>query len=568
MGAGYWDRVTQRRLSRRRLLQVGGTGLAVAGAWSLVGCGRGERASLPTPGLPPQSGDPTRPDILNPLDPPVSGGRYVVSLNEPFDTFDPHRGVAGSTDFFPRLYNSLVHQSNSKPEFFFNDLAGSFENPDELTWTFTLREGVRIGPNELGIPERDLTGDDVVATFDRIKNDAATNNGAFVKQYVASMTADGNSVTIKTTRPYAWFLSRVGSYFNTIVPRELLATDSAIESMRDRSAGAGPYILAESAEGEGARMERNPSYYRRDVGGRPLPFIDGIDARIITDRAPARAALVSGQIHSYYPESKAEAERLLDDGLYLETLPGATFISVVMHPEKPPFTDPRARRAVALALDREQYVNSVYRGDARANGLVHWTLGSYAYDGDALTTRQPFDLVESRALSDAVGGVRVPFLYPSGVSLDQHDAHLPIFLEQMRAAGIELEPQPFDLSTWLTHYAQQDYTLTLALNQVYETPEMPLDFHRSGGPLADGTYAPGLGDPDIDAAIDTTKETLDFEERKTAVLTAQDVIWSRQPAYLPLVTPYRYRLHSTRMRNMPAGIGASHLWLTTMWLQA
>ena len=49
--------------------------------------------------------------------------------------------------------------------------------------------------------------------------------------------------------------------------------------------------------------------------------------------------------------------------------------------------------------------------------------------------------------------------------------------------------------------------LTLALNQVYETPEMPLDFHRTGGPLADGTYAPGLGDAEIDAAIDLTKET-------------------------------------------------------------
>lgn len=567
MGKGYWDRLTQRRLSRRRVLQVGAAGAAAAGAWWLVGCGSTPRTPAPTPGLPPLAADPTRPDILNSLDPPVSGGRYAVSLAEPFDTFDPHRGVAGSTDFFPRLYNSLVHQSNTRPEFFFNDLAESFETPDELTWIFKLRPNVRVGPNDLGVAERELTADDVVATFDRIRNDAATNNGAFVKQYVGSVTTEGNNVTITTTRPYAWFLSRVGSYFNTIVPRELLASPQTTASMRDRSAGAGPYTLAQSSEGEGARMERNPSYYRTDDAGVRLPYIDGIDAYIITDRAAARAALISGQIHSYYPEGKAEAEDLLNDALYLETMPGSTFISVVMHPEKPPFTDPRARRAVAMALDRNQYVEIVYRGDARPNGLVHWTLGSFAYTGDELALRQPFDLAEARALSEAVGGINVPFLYPASVALDQHEAHLPVFVRQMREAGIELDHQPFDLSTWLSRYAQQDYTLTLALNQVYETPEMPLDFHRSGGPLADGTYASGLGDAAIDAAIDRTKEALDLDERRLAVLAAQDAIWDRDPAFLPLVTPYRYRLHSSRVRNMPAGIGASHLWLTTMWLK-
>ena len=51
-----------------------------------------------------------------------------------------------------------------------------------------------------------------------------------------------------------------------------------------------------------------------------------------------------------------------------------------------------------------------------------------------------------------------------------------------------------------------------------------------------------------------------------AVRAAQDMIWARDPAFLPLVTPYRYRLHTSRVHNMPSGIGTSHLWLTTMWL--
>ncbi len=569
MSATYWDKFTTRRVSRRRLLQTAGVAGAAGAAIWVVGCGGSPMDPVATPGLPPQSGNVNAPDILNELNPPVRGGRYALSLAEPFDTFDPHLGVAGSTDFFPRLYNTLAHQSPTRPEFFFFDLAQSLENPDPLTWNFVLRPGVKVGANALGVPERDMDAQDVIATFDRIRNDARTNNGAFVKEYVESVTATDAGVTIRTTKPYAWFLSRVGSYFNMIPPRELLASESAIASMRNRSAGGGPYTLMSSNEGEGATMERNAAYYRRDEAtGDQLPYIDGIDALIITDRAAARTAFTSGQTQSYYPADKAEADDMASDPtIYIEKMPGATYIAPVMHPEKPPFNDPRARRALALALNRDQYVDIVYGGDARENGLVHWTMGSYAFEGEALAERQPYDPEEARALAEAVGGIDVPFLYPAEVTLDQHDAHLAVFREQMNQAGIGLREEPMNLDNWLAAYAKGEYTLTLALNQVYETPEFPLDFHRSGGPLGDGSYSPGLGDADVDAAITATKELLEFEARRDAVLAAQDVIYARDPAYLPLVTPYRYRAHSKRLHNMPAGVGTTHLWLTTMWLE-
>jgi peptide/nickel transport system substrate-binding protein len=537
----------------------------------VVGCGgSAEQPTTSTPGLPPQSADPSKPDILNPLDPARAGGRYRVSLAEPFDTFDPHVGVAGSTDFFPRLYNSLVNQSPTRPEFFYFDLASSYENPDPQTWLFTLRPAVRVGRNDLGVPERDLDADDVVATFDRIRNDARTNNGAFVRQYVEAVTPSGGTVSIRTTRPYAWFLSRVGSFFNTIPPRELLANDAAIASMSDRSAGAGAYTLVESAEGEGAQMERNASYYRLDDGsGAKLPFIDGIDARIIMDRAAARTAFLSGQLDSYYPEGKPEADEIAGDSrFFVEQQPGATYISPAMNPDQPPFNDPRARRALALALNREQYVDVVYGGDAQANGLVHWTLGSYAFTGDDLEDRQPFNLADAKMLVEAVGGINAPFAYPASVALDQHESHLAVFVQQMSEAGIELEEEPAELSAWLERYVRRDYVLTLALNQVYETPEFPLDFHRSGGPLGDGSYSSGLGDAEVDAAIDATKELLDLDARRSAVRSVQELIWSKDPAYLPLVTPYRYRAHTSRLHNVPSGIGTSALWLTTMWLDS
>ena len=39
----------------------------------------------------------------------------------------------------------------------------------------------------------------------------------------ASVKASGDSVTITTTKPYGWFLNRVGAFTNSIPPRELIA---------------------------------------------------------------------------------------------------------------------------------------------------------------------------------------------------------------------------------------------------------------------------------------------------------------------------------------------------------
>jgi hypothetical protein len=55
--------------------------------------------------------------------------------------------------------------------------------------------------------------------------------------------------------------------------------------------------------------------------------------------------------------------------------------------------------------------------------------------------------------------------------------------------------------TWLENYRTLNYTMSLALNQVYETPEIPVDFHAAGGPLGDRSYAVGLNAPEIETAI-------------------------------------------------------------------
>lgn len=559
--SSYWQRYAAARITRRRLLQASASGAAAAGAIALAGCGDSSG------GVPEstRSAGAQGFDILNPAGPPRRGGTFFTANPASFGTFDPHLGVAVASAYFPRMYNVLLNQSATKPEFMFMDLAESYEIPDDTTFVFKIRPGVRIAPNDMGVPERDLDGEDFRVTMDRIKTEPASTNYTFAREQLQSVTVAGDRVTVKTTKPFAWLLNRLGLFFNTIPPRELLAGDTA--RLATSGVGAGSYRLVSVAENETARFERNPSYYRRDPanGDAQLPYLDALEVRAIFDRATLRTAFESGQIHQYMTGTGSEARGL--SNAIIARDPNFAYISFTMNPERPPFNDSRVRRAISRAIDRSQFVDIVYGGDARADGLVQWSLGAYALPDDELQTeRQPYDVAEARRLVDAVGGITLKMMFPASATILEHSDHLPIFVEQMAAANIKVEQDAQDFVRWIENYRDINYDCSLALNQIYETPELPLAFHTSGGPFGDGTYIQGTGDADIDAAVAKTSVALGFDERVQLVHDAQRVIYDRDPMMLPLVTPYNHLAYRPNVRNIPTGIGTTSYLVSTMWL--
>jgi ABC-type transport system substrate-binding protein len=156
-------------------------------------------------------------------------------------------------------------------------------------------------------------------------------------------------------------------------------------------------------------------------------------------------------------------------------------------------------------------------------------------------------------------------MYPVTPILE-HDQHLPIFVEQMRDAGIDLQLEPQDFGRWVENIRALNYDCTLNLNQIYETPEVPLGIHTKSGPFGDGTYLRGLGDPTIEDAVARTSTILDTDERVAAVHEAQRLIYERDPVSLPLVSAYSYIAWRREVKNVPAGIGTSSFLINTFWM--
>ena len=556
---GYWQQFHRQRITRRRLLTtVGATGAGLAVVAACGGGGGGDGDNGPSP-----DGDAVR------------GGTLKFSTQADWGTIDPVTSVAAGPAMFPRIYNCLLDRSRRQPGFFFMDLAESVEQPDEVTCVFTMRNGVLIAPNDLGIPEREMDSADAMSWLDRVNQDTNAVAHAFAESWIASYEApDGKTFIVETAGPYAYFLFRIGTPLGgTIPPREFF--EQGI-SLANQGVGAGPWVLRPGSYGENGRaiVDRNVNYYRsaQAAGGQNLPYIDSIQWVQITDRQPRRLAFVDGQIHTYGALDRVEMEDLRRQipNVVVAEEPVNTYISFTMKPTSPPWDNDNVRRAASAALNRQEFVDRVVGiGGGQVNGLVHWPLGDFALPPEELANLQPFDPQLSRQLIQESGfdlPLKIDVIYPV-TDIEFHDRHLPIFLMQMEAAGFDVNQVALDFATWLARYQNLEYDASLSPNQIYETPEIPLDWHSSTGPQGDSNFAIGVGalHPEIDEAILASKRETDPIAQVEAVRQVQRDIYAVGPAFLPIMSWVNFTLRHGFLKNVTDGLGSTGLYLTSEW---
>ena len=564
MNNGYWSRFQRERITRRRALALMGAG--ASGVALTVACGGGGNGNGDSGGTTPAA------DATQPTGAPKRGGRYQGSVNGDWGTIDPVTSVGNATGILPRMYNVLINRSNANPDVVFLDLAEKFEQVDAETYVFTIRPGVKIAPNTLGIPERDMDVQDVVKWVERVHADKNALARVVFERIATAEATGAAEFMMKTKGPYAYFVSRMGRALGgCIPPREFFEQNI---SLANQGVGGGAYIITSFEDGGNASFDRNPNYYRKDEDtGEQLPYIDGIDVAHILDRQARRTAFLDKQIYDYAASTIDEANELTGShqDLFVVRDPSFTFISFSMNPQRDPWKDDRIRKAAMHALDRQQFVDLIVgKGEGKPDGLVHWPTGPYALDDAELEQLQGYDPKMSRELIKAATGedtIRIKVTYPIS-DIEFHDQHLPIFLKQMKEAGFEIDEDPKDFTGWLGEYTKVNYDASLSLNQIYETPEIALDWQSSKGPQGDGNFAAGIGvlEPSVDEAILKSKQASSLEEHIKLVQDAQRLVYEKGPSFLPIFSWYSYTMYWNFVKNPPQGVGDTGTFISTRWL--
>src|SRR5262247_1737466 len=265
---------TVQGLRRRELLQAGLVTSAALSTWAL-----------------------SRPPVLwgAAIGPPKRGGILRVRGLDP-PHFDPHLTLNVRTNAtLSFAYSTLVRYqvgADVPPGTFIVDphLAARWEQPDDTTYLFYLRQGVKWH-NKPPVNGRELVADDVKFTYDRFLTDPGNANRYILEPVEGVEVVDRYTVKFLLKEPYVWFVSALAYPWSMwIVAPEVVQQFGDLKKS-ETAIGTGPFVLEHYEPNVKAVFKRHPEYFRKDQ-----PYVDGVEWLSIPDESTGLAMYRTGQI--------------------------------------------------------------------------------------------------------------------------------------------------------------------------------------------------------------------------------------------------------------------------------
>jgi ABC-type transport system substrate-binding protein len=394
----YWDKVLERRISRRRAIAA--TGATTAAAAFLAACGGDDDSSsggggsasggsTPTGGGASTGGGSATPGLLYEAVDSTSdakqGGTYKVAGNADPQNFDLYNFDPFSQGFANTVGTKLVYLKPSRmadPGEFdvTGDLAQDWEiSDDKLTYTFKLNPNKKFGPLSpsfhAGAPDtignRVIDSEDVLFSWERFQT-ISSNGGEFSNAVnpqapVVSVEApDAATVVMKLNKPYSPLLVQLAnasvSYFY-IIPKEGKGQDANF--FNKYQFGGGPFYIDEFEPSVRLVMKRNPNFV--DPDGLKRPYADEVLYRIIPDPTQQEAQFRAGEIfqgpNSFTTETNLAVKNDVPD-LNMWALPDSTAVTEWFGMGADgPWKDVRMRQAVQYSWDRDLFIDVFFATD-------------------------------------------------------------------------------------------------------------------------------------------------------------------------------------------------------------
>jgi peptide/nickel transport system substrate-binding protein len=465
---------------------------------------------------------------------PKRGGTFrLVLQSDPVTGFDPHQTISFVTMVpLSFAYSRLVKVKagpSVKPMTYpiEPDLAESWTQPDDKTYVFKVKKGVRWHPKP-PVNGRELTADDIKYTYERFLTIKGNGNRPVLEYVDRIDVLDKYTVKFTLKEPNAWFLDLLASTSTWIVAKECVEKFGDLKKA-ESLVGTGPWMLERWEPNVKLVYVRNPHYF---VPG--LPYADGVEASIDPDPSSRLAAWLAGKV-DFGPEYQ-QVVRRLDLAMAKQRKPGlqtaeyAWFTSglVGFKVDKPPFSDVRVRRA----LSRATSLAEIFESNAFSQG--HW-VPNPAVPAASAEWSIPIDQLgpEGRKLYEYSTADAKRLLaeagYPNGFKAQVESpgtAYGPDFLDaaqilvkNWKAAGIDAELKLKEYGAFISTaiYGKFD-DMMYGLRGAWVDPEAY--FYRPfmpGQPL----NILNVNDPKLTDMINLQRRTFDVPKRKQIVYDIQ-----------------------------------------------
>lgn len=510
------------RMSRRGFMRLSAALGLSAGAAALAACGQ-PAASDPTaaPAAPteapgsteaaPTAAAPAAGEATAPAAGAAAGLLRVafdipVQLDPAFASSDSEIAILNA------IYDYLVDIDSAQQ--IVPRLASEWQVSDDgLTYTFTLAEGAAFHD---GSP---LTPNDVVWTFDRLRDASLELPTADLYSNIAGVAAEGEGQVVFTlSEPNPFFLYDLSDNHALVLKAD--TADPATTFV-----GTGPFKVVDYSAENRMSLEANPDYF---IAGKPgsgaLEFI------FFADQTASVDALRGGQVDLVMRMPTALFQTLQQEpGIQAVQIPTNGFDLVRLRSDREPGSIPQVIQAFKLATDREAIFQTVSLGLGAVgrDSPIGPLFPNYYSEETPIPAR---DVEQARALLAEAG-------YADGLSLDFHvpdsgdRPDLAVVLkEQWAEAGIDVnvivEPESvyYGENSWL----EVDLGVTGWGSR--PTPQFYLDTMLVTGAVWNESK---FSDPEFDELAATAGSTADEAERAAAYKEIQRILIERGPIIVP-----------------------------------
>jgi peptide/nickel transport system substrate-binding protein len=415
-------------------------------------------------------------------------------------------------------------------------LAESFEQPDELTYVYTLREGITFSD---GSP---MTADDVVASIARVRDPEVAGPMAWmydIPQATVEKT-DEKTITIKLGTPSALFRYVVATTAGHVIPAAAIA-EYGLDLLRN-PIGTGPYTFVKWDAGSEIELAKNPTYWQEGK-----PYFDRFIYKIVEEGTTRITGLKNGELNMITAVPPDQLETVAGmETVNMQEVVGYTINQVTLRNDQPPFDDVNIRKAVNHAIDLKAIMENIVgdTGVQSRNTSVPPNMPGSASDE---LEPVPYDLAKAKELMAASSmpdgfATKLHVIAPSDVWVPQAVA----IQEALKELNIEVEIVQLPYADFQTLQQAGDYEGMMNFQWGADFPDaagnlIPLFLSTSLPPQNNHYY---YNNPEVDQLLNDSEKELDQEKRLQMLREAQRLISADQPgiflehwkSFLPMST--------------------------------
>jgi ABC-type transport system substrate-binding protein len=452
--------------------------------------------------------------------------------------FDVHQsGTVSNMGTQGTMYDNLIRRDpRDSGQTIIPDLAHSWEiAKDGKTYTFFLRKGVRFHDGA------EFTADDIKATFSRIiwppKGVSIPRTPLFATVSEINVR-DKHTVEFKLSeaRPVNFIMGAFASGWNIIVRKKTLEDNNySLRDIKDFP-GTGPFKHGKRVDKEVWILDKNPDYWNQG-----LPYVDRVEVYHLPPFSPELgAALLAGKLDYARLLDPVSAKKVKDTpGMDSTAFYQSVIQAVWINNTKPPFNDPRVRRAMHLVLEKAVLVDVVKDVAPMMVGGFIYPFSEFATPKEDLSKRLGYQddptaaIKEARALLAAAGhpnGIKnVDFMVRDAATFKLWSVAVQAMLKE--ALNIETNLRQVQVSVWFDE--AQAGNFNLSISAIVSTLIDPSDYfnawYTKNGPQNYSKWH----NPTFEELVKQIDRELDDAKRKELIRQAENIM-EQDPPLLPV----------------------------------